>query len=217
MCWHFLARWHKDCSGKAGLLKACDRGNTRNWRGFQAVIVSARKAAVPGFCKPSVVGSSPTTGSRLIARHIQASPAAAKHPEALRISGQAVAAHFQTRDAVSTESLFEIKPEQFVPVIRLDRQDRRRHHLFLWDLIPHREKTFTEIYVTPRSETVDQKRAFREASLPRTNRWLLCPVRTSRRPHLFTSPRPALRLWERWLGEDGKGIRTCPLGSGCPD
>ena len=127
----------------------------------------------------------------------------------LRRSEQAVAEHFQTHDVLSSDPLHNIRPEQFVPVIRLDRQDRGRLHLLLWGLIPHWEKSPTEIYVNARSETVDQKRPFREAPLSATSRSLLFRPGALRRPYVQLPDDRLFAiagLWERWLGEDGKGL-----------
>jgi putative SOS response-associated peptidase YedK len=133
-------------------------------------------------------------------------------------------------------SRWNIAPMTDVVVLRADPEHpgERRLSMLRWGLIPFwaRDPSIAAKLINARSETVAEKRSFREAvrkrrcivpsdgfyewkrAGSRKQAWYFCPSDASRTAESGTVGRVTLAmagLWEIWSGPDGEPVETCCL------
>lgn len=120
------------------------------------------------------------------------------------------------------EPRYNIAPTQEVLVVRDDREGAREAVMMRWGLVPAWSGGPTGApMINARSETVDERPAFRDAYRARR---CLIPADgfvewqrdgKSRQPHLFSLADPGAfglaGLWERWRDEDGEWLLSCTI------
>ncbi len=142
----------------------------------------------------------------------------------LATAATVLAEHFQLSEVPDLKPRYNISPTQDVPAIRIIIQDKERKlHLFRWGLIPFWAKDLSigQRMINARSETVEEKPAFRRAF--KNKRCLVLADGfyewqkrgKHKQPYLFRlkhhHPFAIAGLWERWETPEGEIVESCTL------
>jgi putative SOS response-associated peptidase YedK len=137
-------------------------------------------------------------------------------------SGRELAQAFALEESPAAAARFNIAPTQEVLAVRQEESGRRIASL-RWGLVPHwaSDPTIGNRMINARSETVSEKRAYRDAF--RRRRCLVAADgfyewaagRSPRIPHLFRVRRGGIfgiaGLWESWSDPAGGRLESCTL------
>lgn len=119
---------------------------------------------------------------------------------------------------------YNLAPTDFVPVVRLDRAGTPRLTLVRWGLVPHwaQDVSIGNRLINARAETLDSRRAFREAFRRRrclvlaTGFYEWARTDAGRIPHFIRradgAPFAMAGLWERWRAHaEDEWLDTCTV------
>lgn len=141
----------------------------------------------------------------------------------LSASGEELARQFELPESIEMQPRFNIAPTQDVVSIVADDAGRRSSTTHRWGLIPFwaRDPAIGSRMINARSETVADKRAFRE---PLRKRRCIVPADgfyewsrggASHGPHWIHPAGEGLLgfagLWDRWKTQEGDVIESCTL------
>lgn len=140
---------------------------------------------------------------------------------AITTAPEAMRQLFGYREQPNFPPRYNIAPTQPVPIVRIDR-GQRQFALLRWGLIPYWVKdprNFAQLHVA-RSESVNEKPAFRNAMKPRR---CLLPAdgfyewseQGPKRPFFVRSkaagPIAFAGLWETWMGPNGEEVESVAI------
>lgn len=118
---------------------------------------------------------------------------------------------------------YNVAPTQMVLVLRNDPDSNRQLSYMKWGLIPHWAKgaSIGNHMINARSETVDQKSAFKNALkdrrciIPASGFYEWQKVGTKKQPYYITlkdgSPMLFAGLWDRWTSPEGIVVESCTI------
>ena len=138
----------------------------------------------------------------------------------LDADGQIIAYTFRVPANEHVRKRYNIAPTQDAPVIRLAKDGAPEFALLRWGLVPFWSKSLASgtKMINARSETVEEKPAFRQAMekrrciVPATGFYEWQGVAARKQPYAITFPdHPVFGfagLWERWKPEAGEPVDT---------
>ncbi len=141
----------------------------------------------------------------------------------LSASGEELASQFELAEPIELAPRFNIAPTQDVASVVADAAGRRSLSSQRWGLIPFwaRDPSIGARMINARSETVSDKKAFRE---PFLRRRCIVPADgffewskggAARGPHWIHPAGGGVMgfagLWDRWKTQDGVGVESCAV------
>ena len=141
---------------------------------------------------------------------------------AQRSDPKRLAKEFTVTDVPNVEARYNIAPTQEILGV-LESADGREMKFFKWGLIPSwaKDTAMGARLINARSETVEEKPAFREAFkkrrciIPADGFYEWQRTQGRKQPFFFQmkdeSPFGFAGLWERWQGEDEEVIESCTI------
>ena len=140
----------------------------------------------------------------------------------LRTPARRVAEEFQLEELLSLEARYNIAPAQNILAVRSS-SDGREAVTLKWGLIPSwaKDSSIGARLINARSETVEEKPAFRDAFkrrrciVPADGFYEWKQTGGSKQPYYFRMndghPFGFAGLWERWRTPEGEGVETCSI------
>jgi len=141
----------------------------------------------------------------------------------LEISSETLKVIFGVSPLENIPPRYNIAPTQLVLVLRNDLDNNRQLSYLKWGLIPYwaKDAAIGNHMINARSETVDQKLAFKSAFkhrrciIPASGFYEWQKVEGKKRPHYITlkdgSPMMFAGLWDRWTSPEGNVIESCTI------
>ena len=140
----------------------------------------------------------------------------------LRTPAERLAEEFEVEEMPEIEARYNIAPTQSVLSVR-QTPDGREARMLKWGLVPSwaKDSSMGNRLINARSETVEEKPAFRRAFkkrrclIPADGFYEWMGVSGPKQPYLIEMrderPFGLAGLWEKWAGEEGRVIETCAI------
>ena len=141
---------------------------------------------------------------------------------AQRSDPKRLAREFKVSDVPEVEPRYNIAPTQDILGV-IESEDNREMKFFKWGLIPSwaKDAAMGARLINARSETVEEKPAFREAFkrrrciIPADGFYEWQRTKGHKQPFFFQMKNETLfgfaGLWERWQGAEGQVIESCTI------